>query len=90
MAQHKRSVWLQYVDDTFVVWPHRPSQLQDFLSHLNSLRSSIQFTMETELDNAIAFLDVLVVREKTTLTTRVYRKPTHIGHHLNFNSICRM
>jgi hypothetical protein len=37
-AQHKPSLWLRYVDDTFVVWPHRPSQLQDFLSHLNSLR----------------------------------------------------
>jgi hypothetical protein len=74
-AQHKPSVWLWYVDDTFVVWPHHPSQLQAFLSHLNSLRPSIQFTMETESDNAIAFLDVLVVRERTTLTTRVYRKP---------------
>jgi hypothetical protein len=42
--------------------------------------------METESDNVIAFLDVLVVREKTTLTTRVYRKPTHTGRYLNFNS----
>jgi hypothetical protein len=62
-------MWLRYIDDTFVVWPHRQSQLQEFLIHLNSLRPSIQFTMETESDNAIAFLDVLVVREKTTLTT---------------------
>jgi hypothetical protein len=42
--------------------------------------------METESDNAIAFLDVLVVWEKTTLTTRVYRKPTHTGRYLTFNS----
>jgi hypothetical protein len=33
-AQHKTSVWLRYFDDTFVVWPHGPSRLQDFLSHL--------------------------------------------------------
>jgi hypothetical protein len=25
LAQHKPSVWLRYVDDTFVVWPHGPS-----------------------------------------------------------------
>jgi hypothetical protein len=42
--------------------------------------------METESDNAIAFLDVLVVRGKTALTTRVYRKPTHTGRYLNLNS----
>jgi hypothetical protein len=78
-AQHKKSLWLRYVDDMFVVWPHGPSHLQDFLIHLNSLRPSIQFTMETESENAIALLDVLVISEETTLTTRVYRKPTHSG-----------
>jgi hypothetical protein len=78
-AQHKPSVWLRYVDDTFVVLPHGSEQLQDFLSHLSSLRVSIQFTMEIESDSAIAFLHVLVVREETILITKVYRKPTHTG-----------
>jgi hypothetical protein len=86
LAQHKPSLWLRYVDDTFVVWPHGPSRLQDFLSHLSSLRPSVQFTMEIESDSAIAFLDVLVIRKETTLATEVYRKPTHTGRHLNFNS----
>jgi hypothetical protein len=54
LAQHKPSLWLRYVDDTFLVWPHGPERLQDFLSHLSSVRSSIQFTMEIELDRAIA------------------------------------
>jgi hypothetical protein len=76
-AQYKPSLWLRYVDETFVVWPRGPSRLQDFLSHLYSLRPSIQFTMEKELDTAIAFLAVLVIREETTLATKVYRKPTH-------------
>jgi hypothetical protein len=89
-AQHKPWLWLQYVADTFVVWPHGLSQLQKFLSHLNCLRPSIQFTMETESDNAIAFLDVLVIREETTLATKVYRKPTYTGRYLIFNSISRM
>jgi hypothetical protein len=40
-AQHKPSLWLRYVDATFVVCPHDPERLQDFLSHLNSLRPSI-------------------------------------------------
>ncbi|PNF42699.1 hypothetical protein B7P43_G14177 [Cryptotermes secundus] len=83
---YKPSLWLRYVDDTFVVWPHGPERLQTFFDHLNSLRPSICFTMETESNNAISFLDVLVIREKTALATQVYRKPTHTGQYLNFNS----
>ncbi|XP_023718596.1 uncharacterized protein LOC111870496 [Cryptotermes secundus] len=85
-APYKPSVWLRYVDDTFVVWPHGSERLQTFFDHLNSLRPSICFTMETESNNAISFLDVLVIREKTALATQVYRKPTHTGQYLNFNS----
>jgi hypothetical protein len=66
-AQHRPSLWLQYVDDTFVVWPYDPEQLQNFLSQLSSLRLSIQFSVETESDSAIAFLDVLAIRKETTL-----------------------
>jgi hypothetical protein len=69
-----------------VVWPHDPEQLQKFFSHLNSLRPAIQFTTEIESDSAIPFLDVPVIRKEMTLATKVYRKPTHTGQHLNFNS----
>jgi hypothetical protein len=42
--------------------------------------------METESDNAISFLEVLVIRKETTLVTQVYRKPNHTGLYLNFES----
>ncbi|PNF31066.1 hypothetical protein B7P43_G17441 [Cryptotermes secundus] len=85
-APYKPSLWLRYVDGTFVVWPLGPERLQDFFDHLNSVRPSICFTMETESDNAISFLYVLVIREETALVTQVYRKPTHTGQYLNFKS----
>ena len=34
-ADLQPSLWLRYVDDTFVVWPHGSDALQDFLQHLN-------------------------------------------------------
>jgi hypothetical protein len=83
---HKPLLWLQYTDDTSVVWPHGPQQLLNFLSHLNSLRPSTQFTMEVESDSTIPFLDVLVVRKETSLATKVYKKPIHTSRYLNFKS----
>jgi hypothetical protein len=35
-SQHMPSLWLRYVDDTFVVWPHGPDRLHNFPNHLNS------------------------------------------------------
>jgi hypothetical protein len=71
-AQYTPSLWLQYVDDMFAIWPHGLDRLQDFLNHLGSLRTSIQFTMETESDGMIPFLDVLFIRRGLALTTKVY------------------
>ena len=79
-------VWLRYVDDTFLVWQHGMEKLKDFAEFLNSRRSTIQFTYETERDQALPFLDVLVCRKDNVITTKVYRKPTHTGQYLHFKS----
>jgi hypothetical protein len=55
-APHKPLCWFRYVDDTFVIWPHGPDRLRDFLDHLNTVHQSIQFTMETERDGHLPFL----------------------------------
>jgi hypothetical protein len=47
-AQDKPSLWLRYVDDTFIVWPHGAEMIWNFLNHPNRLRPAIQFTMETD------------------------------------------
>jgi hypothetical protein len=48
---HMPLSWFCYVDNTFIIWPHRPDWLRDFLDHLNSVHQNIQFTMEMERDN---------------------------------------
>jgi hypothetical protein len=75
-VQQKPKMWLRYVHDTFVIWPHGPVRLQEFLEHLNNLRPSIQFTIEIECNNTLPFLDVLITRRETSLITAVYKK-TH-------------
>ena len=63
-------VWQQYmyVDDTFVIWPHSDSNLQQFMNHLNSLRPTIRFTLESEEEGQISFLDVKVKKKSNQLT----------------------
>ena len=69
-------IWKRYVGDTFTILDRE--NIDDFLQHLNSQQSSIRFSMETEKDNKLAFLDTAVLREPDgRLTISVYRKPTH-------------
>jgi hypothetical protein len=86
-ASHKPLCWFCYVDDTFVIWPHGPDRLRDFLDHLNSVHQNIQFTMETEKDGNLPFLDIDIYhRPDGSLGHRVYCKPTHTNLYLNSNS----
>jgi hypothetical protein len=62
-AIHKPLCWFHYVDDTFVIWPHGPRKLSEFLDHLNIIHESIQFTMETERDGHLPLLDIDIYRE---------------------------
>ena len=66
-----------YVDNMFVVWPHKDYHLNEFHDDLNNQHPSIQFTMEEESDNKIAFLDVLVERKVTTVRFRVQKENTY-------------
>jgi hypothetical protein len=79
LSLHKPLPWFHYIDDTFMVWPYDPEQLPNFLSHLNSLRSSIQFAMEMESDSVIPLLDFLVIRKEMPVATKVYREPIDTG-----------
>ena len=50
----KPAMWLRYVDNTFILWPHQEN-VQTLLDHVNSIRPSIQFTKEKEQDNKLPF-----------------------------------
>ena len=39
------SMWVRYVDDTFILWSHQ-KHVQILLDHVNSIQPSIQLTME--------------------------------------------
>nr|VZI43110.1 unnamed protein product [Spirometra erinaceieuropaei] len=82
---HRPKFWARYVDDTFVVIER--DQVLTFKEQLNAVFPDIQFTMEEEENNQLAFLDVLVCRKDCGgLKTKVFRKATNTMQILNFNS----
>ncbi|BHF73720.1 hypothetical protein SprV_0401680300 [Sparganum proliferum] len=82
---HRPKFWALYVDDNFAIIER--DQVLTFKERLNSVFTDIQFTIEEEENNHLAFLDVLVCRKDCGgLKTKVFRKATNTTQILNFNS----
>jgi len=78
-ASLRPSMWVRYVDDTFVIWPHTDEELKNFHIHLNTINPSIQFTYEKEKEGQLPFLDVCVQRKGNTISTSTEKPPTPTG-----------
>ena len=79
-------LWKRFVDDTFVIL--KRAHKEEFLTHINSVDSNIQFTTEEPgPDGSLPFLDILISPdEEGRLKTSVYRKPTHMDQYLQWDS----
>ena len=67
----KPKIWKHYLDESITILDR--SYVGCLLQHLNSQQPTIRFTMETEKDNNIVFLDSSVTREPyRRLTTCAY------------------
>lgn len=69
---------IHYVD-IFVI-ANKFVELLPLLRKLNSYDQNIQFTIETEKDITLAFLDIQVKHADNKLQTRVFRKPNSNAH----------
>jgi hypothetical protein len=70
------ALWLRFIDDIFMVWPHSEASLADFVHYLNSINSSIQFTYSCS-KSSIDFLDIVVSKDSCgTVSTDLYIKNT--------------
>ena len=75
-APSRPRFWKRYVDDIFGIL--RTSDVDGLLSHLNSLRPTIKFTMELEEEGSLPFLDTKLTRlADGKLDITVYRKDAH-------------
>jgi len=79
----------RYVDDTFILFRDK-SHASQFLDYMNSRHVNINFTMETEVNDKLSFLDVLVSRSDSKFNCSVYRKDTFSGVCTSFFSFCSL
>ena len=79
----------RYVDDTFAVF-ESANKSEEFLTLLNNIHCSLNFTTEMEHENAIPFLDINVQRTGNELHRSIYRKKTFTGLYTRFDSFCPM
>ena len=77
-------IWKRYVDDSFVII--KEHSVSNFHDTLNAVDPKISFTIETENNGQISFLDTLITRKNGAVTISVYRKLTHTDRYLDFNS----
>ena len=81
-----------YIDDIFIVFKSN-DHLKCFQDFLNSCHINMSFSMETEKENKLSFLDVEIIRKQGKFTTTIYRKPTFSGVYGNFErvlpSVCK-
>ena len=77
-------IYKRYVDDIFALMLRK--LINQFLKLLNSYHPRLQFTVEHEVNGQLPFLDVMVTRSESTLTTTVYTKPTSNQRYLDYLS----
>jgi hypothetical protein len=76
---------LKYVDDLVLLIPKDKQDI--ILTTFNNYCRKIQFTMETEIDNELPYLDILIKRTETNeLMTEFYMKPSSSGRLVNYLS----
>ena len=67
---HPPSLWLRFVDDTFVI--NNAEHSQELLQHINNQDPHIQFTVEPTQQGSLPFLDTLItIQQDSTFSTTV-------------------
>ena len=73
------------MDDIFVLF-NKLEHAQFFLEYMNKKHKNMEFSIETEINGSLSFLDVKIFRENDKFVTSVFRKETFSGVYTNFIS----
>ena len=77
----KPQIWLRFIDDIFMIWPHGEDSLKIFVENINSFHPTIKFTADSSRVS-VHFLDTTVTIENGSLKTDLFNKPTDKHNYL--------
>ena len=78
-----KAFYRHYLDDIFTLF--KPNDLlKYFQDFLNSYHNNMSFSMETEKERKLSFLDVEIIHKQGKFTTIVYWEPTFSGTKILF------
>ena len=63
----------RYVDDILVLF-NKAEHVQFFLEYMNKKHKNKKFSIETEINGSLSFLDVKIFQENDNFVTSVFRK----------------
>ena len=69
--------YYRYVDDIIAALPF--NEINTIQSIFNSYNHKIQFTIEEESEGKKCVLDIMIIRDKKSIKTNWYQKPTWSG-----------
>ena len=75
----------RYMDD--ILCDIKKEEISDRLTFINSLHPKLEFTIEVENNGKLPFLDMLIMNNCGSLTSKWYRKVTDTGLTLNYHSL---
>jgi hypothetical protein len=84
-TEFKPRLYRRYIDDVFLLF-RRQDHVHKFLNYLNSKHPNIKFTCETEINQQLSYLDVMICRINNVFETSIFRKKTFTGLGLRYDS----
>jgi hypothetical protein len=76
LKKHHIIDYYRYVDDILIIYNTRTTNINDTLTEFNALHPKIHFTIETEMNSMLNYLDLTITNRENKLTYGIYRKPT--------------
>jgi hypothetical protein len=76
LIKHKIISYHRYVHDILIVYNTQYTNINSTIDEFNNIHKKVQFSIETESNNQINFLDLSIVRTCNNLKFGIFRKPT--------------
>jgi hypothetical protein len=64
--------YFRYVDDILINYNKTTTDILDVFNSFNTLMPTMKFTIESEMENKINFMDITIVKERDKLAFNIY------------------